>query len=125
MVLLRSRLFYKASTYRTETAELSYQLVKWQKEYRFIVMRRTTPKEPSGQLNLFFLAKYIYQVIFTSLRLIPLSVWKFYNARATVELIIKELKEDYSLAKIPTKHFAANEEHFHLLLFAYNLINWL
>jgi hypothetical protein len=37
---------------------------------------------------------------------------------------IKELKADYPLAKIHTKHFAANEAYFHLLLFAYNLINW-
>jgi len=56
--------------------------------------------------------------------ILPLNVWKFYNARAAVELIIKELKADYPLAKIPTKHFAANEAYFHLLLFAYNLINW-
>lgn len=48
------------------------------------------------------------------LKLKPLNVWKFYNGRAAVELIIKELKEDYPLAKIPTKHFAANEAYFHL-----------
>ena len=53
-----------------------------------------------------------------------MNIWKFYNGRAAVELIIKELKEDYPLVKIPTKHFAANEAYFHLLLFAYNLINW-
>jgi hypothetical protein len=41
-----------------------------------------------------------------------------------VELIIKELKGDYPLGKIPTKHFAANEAFFHILLFSYNLINW-
>jgi hypothetical protein len=41
-----------------------------------------------------------------------------------MELIIKELKYDYPLAKIPTSQFAANEAYFHLLLFAYNLMNW-
>ncbi len=39
-------------------------------------------------------------------------------------LIIKELKGDYPLGKIPTKYFAANEADFHALLFSYNLINW-
>jgi hypothetical protein len=39
-------------------------------------------------------------------------------------LIIKELKGDYPLGKIPTKYFAANEAYFHTLLFSYNLINW-
>jgi hypothetical protein len=54
----------------------------------------------------------------------PLNIWRFYNGRAAVELIIKELKNDYPLAKIPTKHFAANESYFHVLLFSYNLVNW-
>ena len=57
-------------------------------------------------------------------RLRPLWVYRFYNDRAAVELIIKELKADYPLAKIPTHQFAANEAYFHLLLFAYNLMNW-
>jgi hypothetical protein len=70
------------------------------------------------------MGKYSYQVIVTNLKLKPLNAWRFYNGRAAVELIIKELKEDYPLAKIPTKHFRANETYFHLLLFAYNLMNW-
>jgi hypothetical protein len=57
------------------------------------------------------------------LKLTPLNTWRFYNGRASVELIIKELKGDYPLGKIPTKYFAANEAYFHILLFAYNLIN--
>lgn len=28
------------------------------------------------------------------------------------------------MAKIPTGQFATNEAYFHLLLFAYNLVNW-
>jgi len=70
------------------------------------------------------MGQYSYQVIVTNLNLTPLNVWKFYNGRAAVELIIKELKGNYPLGKIPTKYFAANEAYFHILLFAYNLINW-
>jgi len=117
-------LSYKRYTSETETAEFTYQPIRWKKAHRFIVIRRPIPEEPSEQLTLFSLGKYSYQVIVTNLRINPLNVWKFYNARAGVELIIKELKGDYPLAKIPTKHFAANETYFHLLLFAYNLINW-
>jgi hypothetical protein len=91
---------------------------------RFIVIRRPIPEEPTAQLRLFTIGKYSYQVVVTNLKLNPLNTWKFYNGRAAVELIIKELKEDYPLAKIPTKHFAANEAYFHVLLFSYNLINW-
>lgn len=74
---------------------------------------------------MFTLGKYSDPVLVTNLSLTPLNTWKFYNGRAAVELIIKALKEDYPLAKIPTKHFAANEAYFHILLFSYNLISWL
>ena len=70
------------------------------------------------------MGKFSYQVIVTNMKLKPLNIWRFYNGRAAIELIIKELKNDYPLAKIPTKHFAANESYFHILLFSYNIINW-
>lgn len=107
-----------------ETAEFLHAIKSGHKEYRFIVIRRPIPDDPSDQLSLFTLGKYSYQVIVTNLHLTPLNTWKFYNGRAAMELIIKELKSDYPLAKIPTKHFAANEAYFHILLFSYNLINW-
>lgn len=108
-----------------ETAEFLAPIKMGRKAYRFIVLRRPIPEDPSEQLTLFTLGKYSYQVIVTNLHLTPLNTWKFYNRRAAVELIIKELKEDYPLAKIPTKHFAANEAYFHILLLSYNLISWL
>src|SRR5262249_25811568 len=54
----------------------------------------------------------------------PLNLWRFYNDRAGIELLIKQLKGDYALGSIPTRHFFANETYFHLLLLAYNLVNW-
>jgi hypothetical protein len=108
-----------------ETAEFKHHIKDGHKEYRFVVIRRPIPEDTSEQqLTLFTLGKYSYQVIVTNLELTPLNTWKFYNGRAAVELIIKELKGDYPLAKIPTKHFAANEAYFHILLLSYNLINW-
>ncbi len=115
---------YHPYTSGIETAELTYPIKAGHKEHRFVVIRRPIPEDPSDQLSLFTLGKYSYQVIVTNLSLTPLNTWKFYNGRAGVELIIKELKGDYPLAKIPTKHFAANEAYFHILLFSYNLINW-
>jgi hypothetical protein len=119
-----SGLSYKKYSSGLQTAEFLYQPTKWNKKYRFIVIRRPLQEEFSDQLTLFHLGNFNYQVIVTNLSLTPLNVWKFYNQRAAVELIIKELKENYPLAKIPTKHFAANEAYFHLLLFSYNLMNW-
>ena len=101
-----------------------YQPTKWKKEYRFVVIRRLIAEDPTEQLTLFAMGKYSYQVIVTNMKLTPVNTWRFYNGRAAVELIIKELKGDYPLGKIPTKYFAANEAYFHTLLFSYNLVNW-
>ena len=57
-----------------------------------------------------------------NLDLQPIHLWWFYNDRAALELIIRELKGDYPLGRVPAKHFFANEAYFHLLLFAYNLM---
>lgn len=107
-----------------QTAECQYQPTNWHAKYRFIVIRRPLADESSAQLSLFAYGRFTYQVIVTNLTLTPLHVWRFYNQRAAIELTIRELKSNYPMAKIPTKHFAANEAYFHLLLFAYNLINW-
>lgn len=119
-----SGLSYQRYSSGIETAEFMHPIKAGHKEYRFVVIRRPIPEDPSEQLSLFTLGKYSYQALVTNLRLTPLNTWKFYNGRAAVELIIKELKGDYPLAKIPTKHFAANEAYFHILLLSYNLINW-
>ena len=115
---------YKKHTYGTESADFYYQPHGWKKKYRFIAIRRELPKEQTPQLSLFTTNRYSYQAFVTNMELTPLNCWKFYNKRAAVELIIKELKHDYTLAKIPTKHFQANEAYFHILLFACNLLNW-
>lgn len=106
-----------------EAAEFQYQPHKY-KTHRFIVVRRPMPEEDTGQLTLFTLKRHAYHVIVTNLDLPPESVWRFYCDRARIELNIKELKWDYHLSKIPTKTFSANEAYFHLLLFAYNIVNW-
>jgi hypothetical protein len=119
-----STLSYQVHPSGLETGEFMYQPTKWKHEYRFVVVRRLISEDPSEQLTLFAMGKYSYQVVVTNMKLTPLNTWRFYNGRAAVELIIKELKGDYPLGKIPTKYFAANEAYFHTLLFSYNLINW-
>jgi len=119
-----SSLRYRKHTSGTESAHFYYQPHGWQKKYRFIVIRRPLPEEQTNQLSFFTKGRYSYQVFVTNMTQTALYCWKFYNKRASVELIIKELKHDYPLAKIPTKHFHANEAYFHILLFSYNLLNW-
>jgi len=119
-----SGLSYRIHSFGLETSEFMYQPTRWKKKYRFVVVRRLIPEDSTEQLTLFSMGKYSYQVLVTNMKLTPLNTWRFYNGRAAVELIIKELKGNYPLGKIPTKHFAANEAYFHTLLFSYNLINW-
>ena len=119
-----AHLRYVSPSHGIEVAEFRYQPIRWLHPSRFVVIRRLQPEEPSNQLTLFKLGKYHYQVLVTNLPLRPLNLWRFYNDRAGVELLIKQLKGDYALGSVPTRHFFANETYFHLLLLAYNLINW-
>jgi hypothetical protein len=89
-----------------------------------VVIRRPLAEDPSAQLTLFTVKRHTYQVLVTTLDVQPLNLWRFYNDRAALELIIRELKGDYPLGRVPTKHFFANEAYFHLLLLAYNLVQW-
>lgn len=116
-------------SYRTfkkgwEAAEFKYQPYRWKKSHRFIVVRRLIPEKAEKQLTLFTLKNYAYHIILTNLPLKPEEVWYFYCGRANVESYIKELKNDYSLSRIPTRLFLSNQIYFHLLTFAYNIVNW-
>jgi hypothetical protein len=105
-------------------AEFFYQPFRWKEPHRFVVIRRPLPQKETDQLSLFTLKRYAYQVFVTNLSLQPEQIWYFYRPRAAIETIIRELKENYALAKIPTNSFHANELYFHLLLLAYNIVNW-
>lgn len=119
-----AHLRYPAVSRGVEAAEFHSEPIGWPHPSRFVVIRRLQPEEPSAQLTLFKLGRSHYQVLVTNLTLQPLNLWRFYNGRAGIERIIRELKGDYPLGKIPTHHFFANEAYFHLLLLAYNLVNW-
>ncbi len=119
-----AHLRYVSPSRGIEVAEFRYQPTRWSHPSRFVVVRRPQPEEPTAQLTLFKLGTYHYQVLVTNLPLQPLNLWRFYNDRAAVELLIKQLKGDYALGSVPTRHFFANETYFHLLLLAYNLVNW-
>lgn len=105
-------------------AEFHYTPHDWKKPRRFIVIRRPLPEKDSDQLTLFTMKRYSYQVFVSNLPLKPENVWYLYRGRALIERYIRELKENFALAKIPTNNFLANQFYFHLLLLAYNIVNW-
>jgi hypothetical protein len=115
---------YTDAGYGVAVAECQYQPLRWPRAYRFVIVRKSLPEDETPQTTLFTVGRYTYHAHVTNFRLPPIAVYRFYNQRAAMELIIKELKADYPLAKIPTSQFAANDAYFHLLLFAYNLMNW-
>jgi len=107
-----------------QTAEYLYKPQKWKHEHKFVVIRRVLPKAPSLQMHLFTMDGYSYHVMVTNLNVTPQRAWHFYNNRWLAEQDIKELKENFNLSRIPTRKWQSNETYFHVLLFAYNLVNW-
>ena len=99
--------YHKVSV-KFSTAEFSYQPQPWEKEYRFVVLRRKIEQDPDQQLTLFTLDKYAYSVIVTNLPLTPYGIFTFYKDRAGLERIIRILKNDFPFGSAPTKKFAAN-----------------
>jgi hypothetical protein len=119
-----ARLRYVSVSRGVEAAEFRAAPAQGARLQRYVVIRRPEPEDESEQLRLFKMAGYRYQVLVTNLPLKPLNLWRFYNDRAGVELVIKELKGDWAAGCIPTKFFQGNEVHFQLLLLAYNVVNW-
>lgn len=112
---------YRALSAQWEVAETTYQATGWRHTRRIIAVRkRLEPGDP--QPTLFVLGRYAYHAYVTNLDLRPEHIWHFYNARAGLELLIKELKHDYGLGHIPTRRFHANALYFQLLRLAYNLV---
>jgi hypothetical protein len=117
---IRYRLFKSNAA----VAEFTYQPMGWKTPHRFIAIRKPLADKETNQLSLFSTGRYSYQVFVTNLPLQPEQVWYFYRPRAAIETDIRELKQSFSLAKIPTNSFQANQAFFSLLTFSYNILNW-
>jgi hypothetical protein len=109
-----------------QVAEHVYHPMNWDWAHRFILIRRPKPTkdESSSQLTLWQFKDFYYHGFVSNLTLQPEAVYRFYNARALIELDLRELKDSLPLGKIPTTRFTANAAHFELILLAYDLVNW-
>lgn len=103
--------------------EFSYHPYRWEKPARFIAIRKTVPQEENAQPSLFVIDGYSYRAAVTNLRIDPLAAWRFYWKRAGQELLIREIKNSYSMTKIPTRCLLANKVYLELLLWAYDLVS--
>ena len=110
--------------HRYSFAETTYQPAKWDKPYRYCIIRKKLEPEESDQATLFTVNAYSYSAIVTNLAMTSANVWKFYSGREQCERDIRSLKEDYYLGNIPTQTFSANALYMEILLWAYDLVKW-
>lgn len=104
-----------------DCGEFHYQPHFWKTKRRFIAIRNLkTEADPAS--TLFAIKEYSYRVLVTNLPLQPEGVWRFYCHRANQELLIRELKNNFALAKIPTRLFLANQVFLEMILWAYDLM---
>jgi hypothetical protein len=103
--------------------ELTYHPARWNRPTRIVATRRslTQPPDPH-QPDLFTTEQYAYHALATNLTIRREQAMRFYYRRAQQELVFRELKNDSTLACIPTRRFNANALHLELLLWAYDLV---
>ncbi|HEX7027253.1 MAG TPA: IS1380 family transposase [Gammaproteobacteria bacterium] len=103
-----------------EGITLLYKATPW-KKYRRVVVIRKTQVVDNGQGRLIFDTDWQYEAIVTNLEWEPIDLWRFYNQRCCMENHIKEAKDGFSIDRIATGDFAANELDLLIKLLAYNL----
>ena len=104
-----------------EMAECEYQAHDWFEPRRHVVARRLV-ETAEHHLTLFQLGRYYYRGWVTNMDLTPPGLWHFYDGRAGIEVRIRELRDDFAFANIPTHAFAANSLYLEIIRFAYNLV---
>lgn len=101
-----------------EGIRLVYKATSWEKA-RMVVVIRKAERYDGDQLQFDFL--WDYEAIVTNLTWEPIDIWRFYNQRACMENYIKEVKNGFSIHRIPTGSFKANEIDLLVKLLAYNV----
>lgn len=116
------------------TAEIDYKCDTWKKYRRFIIVKEQTlnPDYDPTDVDLFgkpkqpeYLEEYHFYV--TNIpydKMDAVSLWRFYNERATVENRIKESKLGFYLDKLPSHNWGGNAFYVKLVALTYNLMNW-
>lgn len=107
-----------------EAGEFTFPILSLKKEHRFIAIRRPKSLEPEQvQRSLFTFKDYVYRrALVTNIDLTPESVWRFYCNRGFQELLLREFKNSFFMAQIPTRSFWANATYMEMILWAYDLV---
>jgi len=103
-----------------EGITLIYRATSWKKARRVAIIRKAQIFE-DGQGRIVFDSDWQYEAIVTNLEWESLDLWRFYNQRCCMENYIKEAKRGFSIDRIATGDFKANELDLLIKLLAYNL----
>jgi hypothetical protein len=103
-----------------EGITLIYKATSWKKPRRVAIIRKAQVID-DGQTRLVFDTDWQYEAIVTNLEWEPIDLWRFYNQRCCMENYIKEAKNGFSINRIATSDFEANEIDLLIKLLAYNL----
>jgi hypothetical protein len=103
-----------------ERADREYQAFAWLEARRHVVAQRLVDEESQGIL--FSLGHDQYRGWVTNLELSPTGVLQFDDGRVAIEPRIRELRQSFTLAHIPTRLFAAKALYLEMIRFAYNLV---
>lgn len=105
-------------------SSFQFKLWNWPIQRRFVVVReRLQPKQRAAGRKLIDLPGYVFRVFVTNRQETAQEIWRDYNARATVECRIDELKNELAADRFCLRSFFATESVFLAVLFSFNLLS--
>jgi len=103
-----------------EGISLIYKATSWNKARRVAIIRKAQVSD-DGQGCIVFNTDWQYEAMVTNLVWELIDLWRFYNQRCCMENYIKVAKNGFSIDRIATGDFKANELDLMIKLLAYNL----
>ena len=106
-----------------DVSEFTVALWKWSRPRRFLLIReRLQAPVRTRQRLLFDVPGYVIRLLVTNRTEDVLTLWQDYHQRATIELSLRELKDDLGADGFCLHRFFATEAAFRTVLFVYNLL---
>jgi hypothetical protein len=103
-----------------EGITMVYKATSWDTS-RTVMIIRKVQHICDDQNQMVFESDWAYEAIVTNLDWQPIDIFHFYNQRACMENYIKEVKYGFSIHRIATGNFKANELDMLIKLLTYNL----
>lgn len=105
--------------------EIQAKLPKWEKTYRFVLVRKPAPVKNDKQIKMASVDPYEYQVIVTNIDYLTAEeIFHEYNQRCDIENKIDELKDGFAFDQNSQRNKKCNELFLLLKMLAYNIHNW-